>query len=73
MLTKTLQDAEKLFQQQSVPKTAFNPFRKEILQQLCEKHQLKVAPTGKRQQDSPIKADYIVALLLEIGVSVCCG
>jgi hypothetical protein len=70
MLTKTVEDAERLLRKPSVSKTAFNVFRKEVLEQVCNKHQLHVSPTGKRQKNIPTKSDYIAALLLTVKVQV---
>jgi hypothetical protein len=69
MPPKTIEGAERILQQPSVSKTSFNQFPKDILRLLCDKWNLKVSPTGKRQTNVPIKPDYINALMSEVEVS----
>jgi hypothetical protein len=70
MPSKTIDDAERIFQKPTVSKTSFNPFSKDILRLLCEKHNLEASLSGKRRKDVPIKLDYIGVLLSEVEVSL---
>jgi hypothetical protein len=71
MPPKTIEEAEWILQKPTVSKSSFNPFSKDTLRLLCDKYNLEVSPTGKRQRDVPIKLDYIGALLSEVEVSLC--
>jgi hypothetical protein len=64
-----IEGAERILQQPSVSKTSFNQFPKDILRLLCDRWNLKVSPTRKRQRNVPIKPDYINALMSEVEVS----
>ncbi|KIJ97142.1 hypothetical protein K443DRAFT_106124 [Laccaria amethystina LaAM-08-1] len=58
----TIADAEKVYQRDTVARTAFNRFPKAILQELCKKREISVVNTGLRSHE-PTKPDYINALL----------
>lgn len=57
----TIANAEKVYQRDTVARTAYNPFPKAVLQELCEKKGIFVVNTGLRS-NVPMKADYIQAL-----------
>ncbi|RDB22622.1 hypothetical protein Hypma_010160 [Hypsizygus marmoreus] len=59
---KTIENAELVLERDNIPKTAFFPYRKPVLQALCEKHRLFVPCTGL-SRNIPVKGDYITALL----------
>jgi len=58
----TVANAEKVYQRDTVARTAYNRFRKAVLQELCEKNGIFVVNSGLRS-NVPTKADYIKALL----------
>ena len=58
----TITDAEKVYQRDTVARTAYNRFSKAVLQELCEKNGIIAVNTGLRSH-VPTKPDYIKALL----------
>ncbi|RDB29023.1 hypothetical protein Hypma_015650 [Hypsizygus marmoreus] len=60
--TRTIDDAELVLQRDNIPRTAFSPYRKDVLQALCERYKLVATCSGLRH-DTPLKSDYIATLL----------
>lgn len=64
MADLTIEHAERILQRNTIAPTAFRKYRREILKSLCQKFQLSVPSTAKRNRAEPTKTDYENALLL---------
>jgi len=58
----TIANAEKVYQRDTVARTAYNRFPKAVLQELCEKNGIFVV-NSRLQSNVPTKTDYIKALI----------
>jgi len=63
MADLTIEHAERILQRNTIALTAFRKFRREILKSLCQKLELYVPSTAKRNRAEPTKTDYENALL----------
>ncbi|EDQ99293.1 uncharacterized protein LACBIDRAFT_335113 [Laccaria bicolor S238N-H82] len=63
MADLTIEHAKRILQRDIIAPTALKKFRRDILKSLCQKFQLSVPSTAKRNRAEPTKTDYENALI----------
>jgi hypothetical protein len=70
-MSPSYEEGQRILAKNVIGKTAFRPFRLDVLRRLCEAHDLPVNDTSIR--GAPTKEDYTEALLKFVSSKTCRG